>query len=320
MLPRFLLLAIVSAIAAGGWIATCALYRYRDAVVEVGLLETRHFEAPTLVVLGSGGATENPARLGPALAVGAGDDVILIDAGRGVAERLRAARIPLAQPETVLLTSLLPENTVGLDDLLMSGWRAGRETPLRVVGPPGTRALVDAVQTAQAEARRVLLAEVGLPPEGAHLEAIELSEPWQESGDSLAIRAEPLPGGPLPALAYRVEAGGRSLVMGSVAFGQTELAELARGAGTVVHGAVFRDAVEAAAQAGIPEAEQDQREASLELPLRDAARLADRVGSRTLVLVRLRPPPLFDFQFERIAGEHFGGHVIVAADGEEVSL
>ena len=190
MLPRVLLLAIVSAVALGGWFATCALYRYRDAVVQVGLLEPRRFEAPTLLVLGSGGATENPARLGPALAVAAGEDVILVDAGRGVAERLRAARIPIAQPGTLLLTSLLPENSVGLDDLLMSGWRAGRDQPLRVVGPPGTQALADSVYAAQAQARRVLVAEVGLPPDGALLDVVEVSAPWQEQRGALAIRAE----------------------------------------------------------------------------------------------------------------------------------
>ena len=36
------------------------------------------------------------------------------------------------------LSSLLPENTVGLDDLLLTGWLDGREAPLRVVGPAGT--------------------------------------------------------------------------------------------------------------------------------------------------------------------------------------
>ena len=55
---------------------------------------------------------------------------------------LRAAEIPLAQPSAVCLTSLTPENTVGLDDRLLTGWLAGRSQPLRVGGPPGTAALV----------------------------------------------------------------------------------------------------------------------------------------------------------------------------------
>ena len=32
--------------------------------------------------------------------------------------------IPVHQPNTVLLTSLMPENTVGLDDLVLTGWIA----------------------------------------------------------------------------------------------------------------------------------------------------------------------------------------------------
>ena len=81
--------------------------------------------------LGTGGGYENPDRRGPALALGLGADVVLVDAGRGVAEGLRAAQIPVAQPRLVVLTSLLPENTVGLDDLLQT---APGEAKVKTVG------------------------------------------------------------------------------------------------------------------------------------------------------------------------------------------
>ena len=49
-----------------------------------------------LVTVGTGGAYENPNRLGPSIAAALGGEVVLVDAGRSVAEGLRAARLHLA--------------------------------------------------------------------------------------------------------------------------------------------------------------------------------------------------------------------------------
>lgn len=320
MLPRVLLLGFVAAIALGGWVATCVLWRYQGAMREIGVLEPRRFETPTLVVLGSGGAAENPARFGPALAVGGADRVVLVDAGRGVAEGLRRARIPVSQPEAVALSSLLPENVVGLDDLAAARFRDRRSKPLRVIGPPGTRALVRALAEAHAGATTSLAAELGLPREGAGLEAEEVAGEWTGSAGGLVLRAAGLDGGPFPALAWRIEADARSLAVASTPFSKARSEELARGAGVLVAGAVFSEAVQAALEAGVPDAARVEREAALQLSLADAAGLAARAGARRLVLVRLSPPPLFHFQFERAAGRAYAGEVVVAEDGDEVEL
>ena len=315
-----LLLGFVAAIAVGGWIATCVLWRYQDAMREIGLLETRRFEAPTLIVLGSGGAYENPARFGPALAVGVGEHVVLVDAGRGVAEGLRRARIPVSQPGAVLLSSLLPENAVGLDDLSTARFRDRRAKPLRVIGPPGTRALVRALSEAHAGAIAVLAAELGLPREGAAFEAEEIAEEWTGGAGDLVLRAAPLGGGPFPALAWRLDAAERSVAVVSTAFASERAAALARGAKALVAGAVLSEAVSVALEAGVPDSARIEREAALLLSLDDAARLAARAGVGRLVLVRLQPPPLFHFQFERAAAEGYAGEVVVAEDGDEIEL
>jgi ribonuclease BN (tRNA processing enzyme) len=320
MLPRVLLLGFVAAIGVGGWIATCVLWRYQDAMREIGVLEARRFEAPTLVVLGSGGAYENPARFGPALAVAAGEHVVLVDAGRGVAEGLRRARIPVSQPDAVLLSSLFPENAVGLDDLATARFRDRRSKALRVIGPPGTRALVRSLAEAHAGAITALAAELGLPREAAALEAEEVAGEWTGRAGDLALRAAALDGGPFPALAWRLDAAERSVAVASTAFASERTATLAEGVSTLVAGAVFSGAVKAALEAGVPDADRIEREAALLPSLDDASRLAARAGARRLVLVRLQPPPLFDFQFERAAGEAYAGEVVVAEDGDEIEL
>jgi len=129
-----LVLGVVSLIA--GVFLSCQMWRYRDLAEGIAWLEDRHFERATLIAVGTGGAAENLRRLGPATAIGVGTRIVLVDAGRGVADALRHCAIPIAQPDTLLLTSLLPENTLGLDDLLLTGWNTPRAKPLRLLGPP----------------------------------------------------------------------------------------------------------------------------------------------------------------------------------------
>ncbi len=320
MVPRLILLAVVAAIAMAGWIATWGMWRYGDAVRDLGPIETRQFDTPTLILLGTGGEIENPSRLGPAIGFASGATVVLADAGRGVAGTLRGAGIALAQPSSVYLTSLLPENTVGLDDLLSSGWRAGRERPLRLVGPPGTEALARGLEASLAHATRTLSAQLGLHVEGARFTVEELDGPWSSRDGDITVEARPLSGGPLPALGFRFEAGGRSAVVAGADRDPGQLAELARGATALVHGAVFADSVRAAIEAGAEDAERIEREASLQISLRELAGAARDAGADHLVLVRLRPPPLFDFQFELIVSERYDGRVVVGRDGDELTL
>jgi ribonuclease BN (tRNA processing enzyme) len=226
----------------------------------------------------------------------------------------------VAQPDTVLLTHLLPENTVGLDDLLFTGWLGGRSAPLRVIGPPGTRALMAGLAAAHADAVAALGPALGLPRAGAAYEAIEIVEGWSETREGLSVRAAELPGGPLPALAYRFEAAGRSVVVSGTGWAPDALVQLARGASVLVHEAAFVPTPEIAGELGI-EAEADRlaREARLHTALADVGALAARAGVESLVLVRLRPPPVYDLQITTLVDDQFSGRIVVAEDGEEIT-
>ena len=299
---------------------TCAAWRFDQVAEGVLPLEPRDFPRITLLTLGTGGVYENPARRGPATAVALGRRVVLVDAGRGVAESLRAAKLPVAQPDTLLLTHLLPENTVGLDDLLLTGWLEGRATPLRVIGPPGTRALVEGLAAAHAGAIAALGSALDLPPAGASATALEIEDGWSETEAALSVRAAALPGGPLGARAYRFEAGGRSIVVSGTGWAPDALAGLARGASVLVHEAGFVPGPEVARELGIDaQAERFRREAALHTSLADVGALAARAGVGTLVLVRLRPPPVFDLQITSLVDDSFDGRILIANDGGEIT-
>ncbi len=102
-----------------------------------------------MVVLGTGTPNPDPERSGPAVAIIAGGTAYLIDAGPGVVRRAASAAamgFPALRAERLdilFLTHLHSDHTVGLPDLIHTGWVTGREVPLRIFGPPGTRAMAE---------------------------------------------------------------------------------------------------------------------------------------------------------------------------------
>ena len=140
---KIFFLAMVLGILVLAWLGAGVLWRAAELSEIVAPIDQQAFEELNVITVGTGNEYENPERHGPSTAIGLGHTIVLVDAGRGVAEGLRSARIPLDQPKLILLTNLLPLNTMGLDDLLFTGWLTPRTERLRVVGPRGTRALVE---------------------------------------------------------------------------------------------------------------------------------------------------------------------------------
>jgi ribonuclease Z len=300
-------------VVAATWVASCGAWYVKRRGEEIAALEPRPFARLTAVTIGTGAAYENPRRLGPSVVVGLGARAVLVDAGRGVAESLRRARIPVSQPDTVFLTSLRAENLVGLDDLLLTGWLAPRAQPLRLVGPPGTRALGEALAAAHAGSIAVEAAALGLPEAGARLEALEVETGWQAASGDLSVRAAATAAGEL---AYRFESGGHAIVVVGAGRGLEALVELAQGADVLVAEGFHSVSVETALELGAGDPERLRREAAQHAPLEEVGALAAQAGVRRLVLSRLRPPPLLDWEYRRIARERFAGEVAVASDGD----
>jgi ribonuclease BN (tRNA processing enzyme) len=241
-----------------------------------------------------------------------------VDAGRALAGALRLARIPAKQPDTVYLTSLLPENVVGLDDFLLISWINGRETPLRVVGPRGTRALADALIGAHRSGIEARAGGMGIRSAAPQVEVVEISDGWSEQVGDLQVRAGALPGGPIDALAYRFEARGRSAVVAGIGWAETALIEFARGANLLVHEAVYIPTPEVAEQMEFDEDPELLLRAAREHTAIDAVgALAQQAGVETLVLVRMRPPPVYALQITSVVNDTFDGRISIAEDGDE---
>ncbi len=311
---------LVLALAVGvmSWVLTCAAWQFDRVSAGFLPLTPREFERFMLVVLGTAAAGEDHNRRGTSIAVGLGDSVLLVDAGRGVAEALRAAKIPPSQPGLVVLTSLLPENTVGLDDLLAAAWFAGRRAPLRVVGPPGTADLAQHVVaqiSAGVVARSRALGDDPAPPA---LDAREVGDGAEETLGALALRAGALAGGPLPALAWRIEAKNKSAVIGGTGWDGPALEALARRADFLFHDLNHVPTPEEAEAANLTvDPERLKREAAIYTDFAEVGAIARRAQVGALVLIRMRQPAVLDLQITSLVDDSYDGPIAVAHDGDE---
>ncbi len=131
-----------------------------------------------IVMLGTGTPVPDPDRSGPAVAIVVDTVAYLFDAGVGVVRRAAAAgrngirafapSTPTSQPspriDRVFITHLHSDHTLGLADVILTGWIQGRKAPLDVYGPPGTQRLVNGILDGNSEDIAERLAASGGPP------------------------------------------------------------------------------------------------------------------------------------------------------------
>jgi ribonuclease BN (tRNA processing enzyme) len=317
---KLLFLGLVIGILILAWLGAGVLWRAAELAEIVAPLDKRTTVEIEVIAVGTGNEYENPERLGPTTAIVQGETVVLVDAGRGIAEALRHAKIPVDQPSLVLLTNLLPQNTVGLDDLLFTGWLSSRTEPLSIVGPTGTRALVESLELAHAAGRDAMGLALALPAEGGRLAVEEVGDGHAIERGPLHIEARALEGGPLPTLAWRFSEGQHRIVVSGSGWGRETLASFAANADALIHEAAYLPTPEELAGTGaeVPHPERLENEAKLHTSILDVGDLAREAQAKRLVLVRLRPPPFFDLQVRSLVAQDFEGEILVPKDGDVV--
>ncbi len=101
-----------------------------------------------IVLLGTGTPRAQPDRSGPAVAIVVDDTAYLFDCGPGVVRRAAAAHqegieaLSVTNLTRLFITHLHSDHTVGLADLMLTPWVLGRDLPLQVHGPTGTKRMV----------------------------------------------------------------------------------------------------------------------------------------------------------------------------------
>ena len=213
------------------------LLRWKLVVSLVAFTQLLYAQKLNVTLLGTGNPRPVMDRFGPSILVEAGDTKLLFDCGRGATQRLYQLKIGFADLNTLFLTHLHSDHTVGIPDLWLTGWVMGRKTPLRIWGPDGTRAMADHLQHAYAfdiHIRRDV--DEKLPAEGAAIWAhdIEQGQVFEEKG--IKVTAFAVDHGPVkPAFGYRVDFAGRSVVLSGDTRFSENLIRFAQGVDVLIH-------------------------------------------------------------------------------------
>ena len=195
-----------------------------------------------VTLLGTGTPEASPDRYGPSTLVEAGDEKLIFDAGRGATIRLAQAEVPLTNI-TVFLTHLHSDHINGLGDLWATGYMAPifRDKPLKIFGPTGIAELTGGLKMAfqpDIDIRSVEMATRGLPfhLSGTAFDATEVDRDgvvFDKGGVKVtAIRVKHAEN---KAFGYRVDYGGRSVVISGDTSLSKNLMKKARGADLIIH-------------------------------------------------------------------------------------
>ena len=196
-------------------------------------------DTATVILLGTGMPYPDPSAQGPATAVTVGDRLFLFDAGAGVVRQMNAAKLPVrGGPVTaVFLTHLHSDHTLGLADVIFTSWVMGRRRPLPIIGPPGTRAMVDHLTAAYTEDIEVRTRglERGIP-DGWRTRVREVTGGVVYDSAGVRILAVPVEHGSWKhAFGFRIEAPGKVIVLSGDTRPSAALERAAAGADLLVH-------------------------------------------------------------------------------------
>jgi ribonuclease Z len=191
-----------------------------------------------VTLLGTGAPPPVMPRFGPSTLVEAGGQKFLIDAGRGALQRLGQIEVRWQDVDGVLLTHLHSDHVVGFPDLWLTGWLVGpgRDRPLKVWGPRGTRKMMSHLEQAYEFDIRIRLYDDRAAPEGIVVLAEDISEGVVLERGGVKITAFEVDHAPIkPAFGYRVDFGGRSVVLSGDTRVSQNLIRHAQGVDLLVH-------------------------------------------------------------------------------------
>lgn len=289
---------------------------------------------------GSGSPMPDRTRSGPCVLVVAGQHVFVVDVGEGGPRTLALMGVQPARVDGVLLTHFHSDHIGGLGELLLQRWATGShadQTP--VYGPQGVESVVQGFNLAYSLDRTYRVAHHGeatVPPSGAG----GIAHPFEiapASGASvtvlrdgdLTITAIPVNHAPIfPAVGYRFDYKGRSLVISGDTAASPVLARAATGADVLFHEglqvtmvAEMHEAAERNHRATMAKITQDIP--SYHTTPEQAAAIAAEAGVKQLVFYHTIPPLPVSYLNAAFLGDarrFYSGPITVSVDGLLVSL
>jgi ribonuclease Z len=190
-----------------------------------------------VTLLGTGDPRPIIDRFGPSILVEAGSEKLLIDAGRGAAQRFAQTGSSFGDLTGVFLTHLHSDHVVGLPDVWLTGWLMSRRpAPLEVWGPAGTADMAAHLEAAYRFDRDIRARDDSAPAGGGRLLAHDVGEGVVLDRNGIKVTAFEVDHSPVrPALGYRVDFGGRAVVLSGDTRHSPNLIRFARAADLLIH-------------------------------------------------------------------------------------
>ncbi len=273
-----------------------------------------------ITLVGTGSPLPDPLRAGPSTLIRAGGQNLLVDCGRGALMRLAAAGVGANALTALLLTHLHSDHIADLGDLIITRWVSAftpDPPPLPIIGPPGTAEVVQATLRAfgfDIGYRIAHHADLTAPPP---LEVHEYTDGVVWDRDGVVVTAGPTDHRPVePTIGFRVEFGGKAVVLAGDTVPCAGLDTLSQGADALVHTVIRADLVEALPMQRIRDI------LDYHSSVQQAAATAQRAGVGTLVLTHYVPAiaPGQEEQWRALAAEEFGGRIELGDDLHTVTV
>ena len=277
----------------------------------------------TVTLLGTGSPMPAPDRAGPATLISSGEGAqaehYLVDTGRGVLMRMAALGLGAPNLTAVLLTHLHSDHITDLNDVITTRWiMTFTPTPLTIIGPVGTRAVVDHILASLDPDISYRIAhhdDLNAPPP---VTVVEVTSGPIELGGKVVVRCEQTDHKPVqPSVGFRFDLGGASVVTAGDTVPCTGLDALSNGAGALVHTVIRKDII-----ANLP-MQRIKDTLDYHSSPEEAAQTAARNNVATLVLTHYVPPiPASGTHtdWRNLAAAHFTGTIEVGDDLHQIVI
>jgi ribonuclease Z len=283
----------------------------------------------TVVLLGTGIPLPNPARGTAATLVLAGKQAVLVDTGRNAVVGL--AGTGRDDVSLVVFTHYHSDHIADLGEILVNRAIAGATAPLPVIGPVGLKQVVDGFRAAYAleDSYRVAHHQENWSSAGASAAPTEAKPGVVWEQDGLKVTMFDVDHAPVvPAVGYRFDYQGRSVVISGDTKKTASVIEMSRGVDLLVHEAVDRATIEQAMpmleRAAPRRAAMTRDMMSHHTTTLEAAEIARDAGVKKLAITHLVPsiPPTdqAEANFVRGMAEIYRGPIVVGRDGMVIEV
>jgi ribonuclease Z len=288
---------------------------------------------------GSGAPFPHHNRVGPCIVVKAGNHLSVVDAGEGSARNIALMGFQMGKIDAILLTHFHSDHIANLGEVMLQRWAGGSNAqPVDVIGPTGVETVVEGFNRAYSLDAGYRVAHHGsttVPLSGAGgtarpfvLSAEEDASVVVIDHGGLRVTAFKVNHVPVsPAVGYRFDYKGRSLVISGDTMPCQSMKKQSRGVDVLFHEALQPSMIKMIRdQAGLSPSPSTAK-IMADIPSyhtspEDAAKIAQEAGVNHLVLYHILPPlpALLKGLFLGDSSKYYSGPITIGEDGMLFSL